>query len=212
MKSGYWNYASCIFFSTYTLVTSFIITKPGNFSNSTLTVSRTNETEWTWDNRTNGFIKMRVNPNSYTFYLVGMAFLGGFIGGFVLRCVYALVISHLSTLESSRSEHAGGIFNLSFIGDDSRPPVNDNPPDYDTVVSDGVADSEEASRNRFLNWLRRKIGAAKSRSQSNEELPPSYETAIQNNTAEMHNSGLSRISEELVNSCFTYRSLHRPRV
>ncbi|KFM68657.1 hypothetical protein X975_01256, partial [Stegodyphus mimosarum] len=192
MRSGYWNHVCCIFFSTYTLVTSFIIFEAGAWNdtldNSTLIISTTDETEWTWDNHTNGFIRMPRNPNSYTFYLVGMAFLGGFIGGFVLRCVYALVISHSSTFQSSGSQHAGGNFNLAFIGDDSRPPVNDNPPDYETVVSDGTATAEEASQNRFLNWLRRKIGADKSASQSNEELPPSYEIAIQNSATDMHSS------------------------
>ncbi|GIY82170.1 hypothetical protein CEXT_265891 [Caerostris extrusa] len=122
------------------------------------------------------------NTNKQAFFLIGMTFVGGLIIGFFLHCLYACMIKNFFS-EFADDVSLDGVINFSFVGDDSRPPAYDPPPDYASVVS-GDSGSESPTHNqRFLDFLRRifrRRNSIESETDSiEEEGPPSYSTAIQ---------------------------------
>lgn len=84
-----------------------------------------------------------------------------------------------------------GVINLSFIGDDSRPPANDPPPDYDSVMAaESPGGTPRLDRGMF-GFLKRIFGRRSSDDSEHsiveEEAPPSYSSVIENLERDLNN-------------------------
>ncbi|GIY47337.1 hypothetical protein CDAR_501751 [Caerostris darwini] len=95
----------------------------------------------------------------------------------------ASLLSNRNDLQFADDVSLDGVINFSFVGDDSRPPAYDPPPDYASVVSGDSASNSPTHNQRFLDFLRRifrrRISVESEVDSIEEEGPPSYSTAIQ---------------------------------
>ncbi|KAF8795848.1 hypothetical protein HNY73_000300 [Argiope bruennichi] len=132
-----------------------------------------------WDNSTQKEIARLVNNNKQAFFLIGMTFIAGLLLGFFIHSVYVCIIKRVLIELGDDLSLSDGVVNLSFIGDDSRPPHNDHPPDYASVMS-GDTPSENQGLFGFLKKIFKRRSSTDSEDSIVEEPPPSYSSVIEN--------------------------------
>ncbi|PRD27485.1 UNVERIFIED_CONTAM: hypothetical protein NCL1_35218 [Trichonephila clavipes] len=142
-----------------------------------------------FDNSTKTRIVPDIYNNRRSFFLIGMAFIGGLVSGFILHWLYMCMLKYIiSHLEDDQSM-SDGVINLSFIGDDSRP-IHDPPPDYDTVMageSPGGTPRLDRGMFGFLYRIFRRSSDESEDGIIEEEAPPSYSSVIENLERDLSN-------------------------
>ncbi|CAL1270015.1 unnamed protein product [Larinioides sclopetarius] len=131
-----------------------------------------------WDNSTVEEIVKVVNYNKQAFFLIGMAFLGGLVLGFFIHSVYVCIIKRVLIELGDDLSLSDGVVNLSFIGDE-RPPVNDNPPDYASVMSGEIPRENQGLFSYLKRIFKRRSSADSESSVVEEEPPPSYSSVVE---------------------------------
>ncbi|XP_015907602.2 uncharacterized protein [Parasteatoda tepidariorum] len=148
----------------------------------------TNYSKLIWDNETKHIFKDELVQQKYPFFLLGWVFFGAFMTGFFIHIFYAFVIRRVF-LDDNDWDSTDGHFNPAYVDDESRPPENDHPPDYDSVMS--AASANEVTRNqRFVDFLRQLVPKKETVKEDthSEESPPSYSSALANLQCEISSS------------------------
>lgn len=105
--------------------------------------------------------------------LAAMAFVGGIVAGLLIRFIYFGMVKYfMSSVDQLTSERpVRGNANTSFV-DDSFTNVNDQPPDYVTVMT------EPSTNSNFQQQGNSKASERIEDSRMYEELPPNYKSVV----------------------------------
>ncbi|GBN41168.1 hypothetical protein AVEN_214692-1 [Araneus ventricosus] len=139
-----------------------------------------------WDNSTETEIVKLVNYNKQAFFLIGMAFLGGLALGFLIHSIYVCIIKRVLIELGDDLSLSDGVVNLSFIGDD-RPPANDHPPDYASVMSGDIPRENQGLFGFLKRIFKRRSSTDSENSIVEEEPPPSYSSVIEHLERDLNN-------------------------